>query len=71
MTSMASGSDLLRAPEAAVELGLTTREVYELVATGELESWAEPVEGRRGRWVHVSRADVEAYRAAHSDRSEG
>lgn len=58
--------ELLRAPEVAVELGITIGEVYELVAVGELLPVAIPVPGRRGRWVHVRRADVEAYRSSHS-----
>lgn len=65
METVSEGRALLRAPEAAEELGLTIKQVYELVAIGELGSVAAPVPGRRGRWVHVFRDDVETYRSAH------
>ncbi|MBK5222046.1 MAG: helix-turn-helix domain-containing protein [Acidimicrobiia bacterium] len=60
---MTDTAELLRTDEAADQLGLTIRQIYTLIENGDLEGIPRPVEGRAGRWVHVRRSELDAYRA--------
>ncbi len=63
--AMTTATELVPAVQAAELLGLSTRELFALVDTEELTPTLAPMHGRRSRWVHFARAELDRYQADH------